>query len=185
MTIIFLKEVMDLDNNHDIHLARLLILFSILSTKEYGKTIVGLTKVAKLDFLLRYPTALEKAMEIENKPFKKVNVKNHEKTSVESKMIRFKFGPWDHRYWSFLSILSSKKLIKISKIGDTNIFQITEKGKKLSEDFIKNTEFDDYVNRSKLISTHFGKLTATTLMNKMYVLRPELKEMEYGEKILI
>lgn len=44
-----------LEENADLHIARLLILIGTFSGMKGNKTVNGLTKLAKLDFLLRYP----------------------------------------------------------------------------------------------------------------------------------
>src|SRR5690348_13090158 len=98
---------MELDNNYDLHLARILILISLISGERH-KIIKGITKLVKLDFLLRYPTALEQALEYINSPTGNLLIKPHERNSVESKMIRFRYGPWDYRYYEYLAILESK-----------------------------------------------------------------------------
>lgn len=183
MTIQLLKNLIKLDENYDLHITRLLILISTISERPYGQTIEGITKVVKLDFLLRYPTVLEKALIRMKKGITAVDVKKHERSSVESKMIRFKFGPWDHRYYAFLSILHSKGLIKIIEKNNLTIFTITKKGKEVAKTITEIKEFDDYVKRSKIIASNFGQLTGSTLMKKMYDLRPELYTMKFGEEI--
>ena len=59
MALDFFELVSSLDRNEDIHLARILVL--LLSFKrEDDAAIKGITKLAKLDFLLRYPSCFEK-----------------------------------------------------------------------------------------------------------------------------
>ena len=100
-----ITTIIKLDESYDFHLARLLILMNEMSKKEYGEIIQGITKLVKLDFLLRYPNVLEQALKRKGKSTNSIKVKPHEIDSVESKMIRYKFGPWDNRYWEFLRIL--------------------------------------------------------------------------------
>jgi len=56
------KTLSALENNDTLHLGRLLVLLGAFSKSEEDSTIEGLTKLAKLDFLLRYPVYLEKAL---------------------------------------------------------------------------------------------------------------------------
>lgn len=178
-----LSQIMKLDQSYELHLARLLILMNEMSKKPYGEVIQGLTKLVKLDFLLRYPTVLEKALERKGKSTKAAGIKEHEIDSVESKMIRYKFGPWDKRYWEFLRILEAKGLILFGEEDKTVLIRLTKKGKKTSESLIKLKEFEDFQKRSKIITSVFGKNKATYLMKLMYGLRPELYQMKFGEAI--
>ena len=50
-----------LDQKDDLHLARLLILVDAFEEAD-KPAIEGITKLAKLDFLLRYPTYFERAV---------------------------------------------------------------------------------------------------------------------------
>lgn len=179
-----LNEIISLEENPQLHVARLLILFSQLAEFDYGKEIVGIMKVAKLDFLLRYPTVLEKALQDRRKSGKSISLKDYERTSVESKMIRYRFGPWDHRYWSFLSIMNCSGLLDIGKNEDgTIIFKITSNGQQLAKEFSKIDEFNDYFTRSQIISKNFGSMLGTNLKKSIYKLRPELYDMQYGDFI--
>jgi len=91
-----------LEVNDDVHLSRLLVLLgAFIGSKNEGK-IEGLTKLAKLDFLLRYPVYFERALKSKNKSISKLDVKEHERRSIESTMVRYRFGPWDHRYRRFI-----------------------------------------------------------------------------------
>ncbi|MBO9562968.1 MAG: hypothetical protein J7621_09355, partial [Niastella sp.] len=90
--------------------------------------IEGLTKLAKLDFLLRYPTYLEKALATTNKHMGKASPKDFEKQSVEAKMVRFKYGPWDFRYRRFINTLVGMGLVYMRKQGRAYYLGVTTDG---------------------------------------------------------
>jgi hypothetical protein len=93
------------DNVVEFHAARLLLLISLCGT---GGRIDGLTKMAKLDFFVRYPDFFAVA--------KKDAVRSSEsEESVESAMVRHHYGPWDKRYYHVLAYLEAKQLISIAK----------------------------------------------------------------------
>jgi hypothetical protein len=48
---------------------------------------------------------LERALKAKGRSTREVQVEDHERQSVESEMVRYRFGPWDHRYRLFLNIL--------------------------------------------------------------------------------
>ena len=183
MTTGLLSNILKFNKDFSSDISRLLILFDSYSQKRNDDYIIGTTKVVKLDFLLRYPTILEKALQTKKQIVKSINVKELERDLVESTMIRYKFGPWDDRYWSILSTMESLGVIEIVKVNEVTSFKITETGKHIVNQ-LKNIEiFNDYFKRSKIVNSNFGSLTARGLVKKIYELRPELRTMKFGEEI--
>lgn len=176
-----IKQIIDLDSNFDLHTSRILILLSKLGGRNM-KQVKGMTKLVKLDFLLRYPTVLEYALTKFNASGNP-NIRPHEKTSVESKMVRFRYGPWDPRYYQYLAILESKGLVQVAINNKAVEIQITQKGKDVAEKLGDLEEMTDFVDRSAIIHSNFGTLSATRLKDLMYELVPELHDMKFGEKI--
>ena len=110
MSFSLVRSVARLEQADELHLARLLVLLGAATkrrrTSDKEKTIKGITKLAKLDFLLRYPNCLERALKVLNYDPVEANVQDYERDSVESSMIRFKYGPWDDRYRRWIGLLS-------------------------------------------------------------------------------
>jgi hypothetical protein len=165
--------IADLDESPDLHSARLLILLDTFVGGEPGAGIEGLTKLAKLDFLLRYPVLLERALEAKNKPTKSVELEDHERYSVESEMVRYRFGPWDHRYREVLNILIAKGLAKISIEGNMVVVLETDRGREQAQKLAQNETFSQYVKRAKVIKGNFD-VKGTTLKNFIYETFPEV-----------
>lgn len=169
----FVRAIANLDESPDLHSARLLILLDVFVGREEGGAIEGLTKLAKLDFLLRYPVLLERALEAKNKSTKSVELEEHERFSVESEMVRYRFGPWDHRYREILNILVAKGLAKITIEGKTVVVLETELGREQAEKLAANDEFATYVKRAKVIKSNFD-VNANNLMKFIYATFPEV-----------
>lgn len=53
-----------LEGDDSLHLGRLLVLIDAFAGKAGDQKLEGLTKLAKLDFLLRYPAFLERAIRV-------------------------------------------------------------------------------------------------------------------------
>src|SRR6266702_1664896 len=98
-----------LEDADELHEGRLLILLAAFCGKGGTREVAGLTKLAKLDFLLRYPVLLERALKARGKSASAVQVEEHERDNVESKMVRYRFGPWDPRHRRFVNLLAAKK----------------------------------------------------------------------------
>lgn len=174
--------LIDLESNEDIHLGRILILINEFSGSEGKDTIKGLTKLAKLDFLLRYPVYLERAMISINKNPDRVKVKSYERSSVESKMIRFKYGPWDFRYRKFINELVGKGLIYLVPNGRSILIGITDKGKLVSNQLKVEKLNQDLAKRANIIKSNFNK-SGTNLMHFIYKTFPEIGTLKYGTEI--
>ncbi len=174
----------DLENCDDLHEARLLILLSAFtSDSEHENGIEGLTKLAKLDFLLRYPTFLERALKKRpNAKPEAAEVKQHERQSVESSMVRFKYGPWDHRYRRFLNLLVAKDLARVHTSGRTICIRLSERGKEVAAELSKAEVNQDTVARAKLLRRNFD-LGATNLMKLIYETFPEIGTLKLGREI--
>lgn len=172
----------NLERNDNLHLSRILVLLGAFVDPNEGTTISGITKLAKLDFLLRYPTFLERALVFKELSTKKVDIKNHEKTNVESSMVRFKYGPWDFRYRRFINILIAKGLVFIKTKGRTIEIGLTEEGIQLSRKLSISGQFDDITSRSQILKQHFD-YTATNLMKYIYKTFPEISSLRWGEEI--
>ncbi len=174
----------NLEECDDLHEARLLLLLLAFTTeREEDSGIEGLTKLAKLDFLLRYPTFLERALkERPNGKPEAVAVQQHERQSVESSMVRFKYGPWDHRYRRFLNLLVAKGLAKVQTSGRTICIRLSDRGKEVAAALSKAEVNIDIVSRAKLLRRNFD-LGATTLMKLIYSTFPEIGTLRLGREI--
>lgn len=170
----------ELETSDDYHISRLLILLKIFGGKNL-KPINGITKLVKLDFLLRYPLYLTKILS-KTKQIIDFQILPHEKHSVESRMIRYKYGPWDPRYRRFLNIMASKNLIKIEKPKRTIYIGLTERGDEISSILYEDECYIEYINRSRIIKKHFD-IRGTDLKNLIYQTFPEIVEMSYGDII--
>jgi hypothetical protein len=110
------------------------------------------------------------------------NVKAFEKGSVESKMIRFRYGPWDFRYRRFLNLLVARGLVHILVSGRTVHIGVTPLGHATAARLEEDESFHDLKMRSRLLKTHFA-MSGTNLMRFVYKTFPELLTLKYGEVI--
>ena len=176
------QVVADLDQAPELHAARLLLLLNAFAEDGEGGVIEGLTKLAKLDFLLRYPVMLQRALEAKGRSVREVQLEDHERYSVESEMVRYRFGPWDHRYREILNILVAKGLASISIEGRKVVVAITEQGRILAEQLTEQSIFEQYSRRAKLLKRHFD-MTAVNLMRFIYETFPEVISLQSNEPI--
>lgn len=171
-----------LEGDDSLHLGRLLVLIDAFAGKNGEHKIEGLTKLAKLDFLLRYPAFLERAVKVRGSDASLVQVEAFERESIEARMVRFKYGPWDHRYRRFLNTLAGRGLINLHTAGRTIIIGQTERGRAAAELLNQGPEYAGIRHRATLLKRHLN-LTATGLMEFIYKNFPEIASLRMGEMI--
>jgi hypothetical protein len=174
------QTVSDLDQAPELHAARLLLLLEAFSEDDGTGAVEGLTKLAKLDFLLRYPVMLERALQAKGRSTREVQLEDHERHSVESQMVRYRFGPWDHRYREFLNILVGKGLASITIEGRTVVIALTEQGRDSARQLEGQQIFEQYSRRAKLLKRHFN-MTGSNLMRFIYDTFPEIVTLRFDE----
>lgn len=176
------EAVASLDGIPELHLARLLVLLNAFTGEEGDGQIEGLTKLAKLDFLLRYPVMLDRALGAKGKSNRDVILEDYERQSVESQMVRYRFGPWDHRYREFLNVLIAKGLVTISVEGRKNVIMLSPKGQQVARTLTADPVFESYARRSVVLKRNFD-MTASNLMRFIYDTFPEVITLRSNEAI--
>ena len=172
------------ESSDSFHLARLLILLDACAGRR-NRPVEGIMKLAKLDFLLRYPNCLVRALEAVGREDDARTIDEDERNTVEARMVRFRFGPWDSRYRRWIGLLVSRRLAHTYRDGQTVKVQLTDDGRKLAEVLKSEGEFVELARRSKLVSVAVGRYSATKLRNFVYEVFPEIVDMKWGEGIRI
>lgn len=165
-----------------LHMARLLMLLDAHSGKT-NRPVEGVTKLAKLDFLLRYPNCLERALIAKHKSIAEARIQDFERTTIESKMVRFRYGPWDHRYRRWIALLVGKGLIHAGIEGKTVKLWLTDAGHSAAKTLKSLPDLGDLSGRAKLVAKAFGALSGTALKDFVYETFPEITTMRWGDAI--
>lgn len=159
------EEVMEL------HAARLLLLFRHCGMK--GQRIDSLTKMAKLDFFVRYPAFFAVAAAAEGKA-------GTPEATEESRMVRYRYGPWDDRYYQLLSYLEAHGLLVVSGTRTSFQLELTDEGVGVADEITESPSFEKLVGHMKQVKKVLGGKSGTRLKNLIY----ELFEREVGERSL-
>ena len=188
MSLRLVRAVAETENLDDYHLGRLLVLLGSADARKSNpntkpKAIEGITKFAKLDFLLRYPTVLERVLIALGKPATDAKVAPRERTSIESSMIRFRYGPWDSRYRRWLGLLAARGLVTLAAEGNTVMIGLTDRGRNVASQFRSDPLYEMIAHRSDVAMRAVGSMSATKLKNFVYVVIPEIVDMKWGEEI--
>jgi DNA-binding PadR family transcriptional regulator len=154
------------DDIVEFHAARLLLLLSVCGVS--GR-IDGLTKMAKLDFFVRYPGFFEVARAA-TIPAGATDAPQRKESddAVESAMVRHHYGPWDKRYYHVLSHLEAKWLITVAKEGNSYRIALTDLGRKRAEALKARPSFAPILETMREVKKTFGAKNGTFLKKLIY-----------------
>lgn len=164
------------DDGLEFHAARLLLL--IYSSRGKTKKIEGRTKLAKMDFLIRYPTYLAEAARI-----KKIEANIKTTVRPESRMIRYKYGPWDNNYYNIFAYIVAKGFVEIEPTKSKgDVFLLTKKGEFAAKE-LQGPEFEELQERCFLVHKLFGDVSGSTIKTFIYEYFTEIIDKPLGAEI--
>lgn len=165
--------------------ARILLLVDGFSRKASGpRTLEGRVKLAKLDFLLRYPRHLATILSSRGLRAADRESLNRQDSPLESRMMRYRYGPWDPSYYAVLGSLVGRGLIDVVPAEGTNAlgYRTTTSGAELAEHLNEDGAFDEVIGRIALLRRHLD-LTGESLKRMLYDL-PEVADATWHEELL-
>lgn len=163
------------DDILELHAARLLLLLKLCGS---GGKISGLTKMAKLDFFVRYPKFFVDAVTALGK------TTSFKYDMVESKMIRYHYGPWDERYYQILAFLESRGLIVVEKKGKTYEIMLTSQGDEKATRLALEDSFAQLANQMRRVYEVMGGKKGYELKELIYKLfDKEIAQLRLSEVI--
>lgn len=177
------------DENIAYHAARLLLLIQFAGTrgtKTKPPAIEGRTRLAKLDFFLRYPAYLKRAATQFGKVLTLPElgvVRDEELDTVESRMIRYRFGPWDEVYFPTLAYLIGKRLVRVDASNRTERFELTPSGLDLAKKLGSSDEFADLTTRAKTVYALFSRMNGSAIKDFIYRHFPEVAGESSGKAL--
>jgi len=158
------------EDSLELHAARIMLLLKYAGGRT--SSIVGRTKLAKLDFFIRYPSYLSKATGNEYV----------DSVSTDSPMIRYKYGPWDEQYYNIFALLIAKELISIEPTKKGDKFSLTKRGK-AAVDELETLDFEELIERCKVVNGLFKGKSGTYIKNYIYTNYPEIVAKQLGDVI--
>jgi hypothetical protein len=163
------------DDILEFHASRIILLIKYCGISN---RIDGLTKLAKLDFFVRYPQFF-------NVLCNKMNTNKKSKTSsVESSMIRFHYGPWDKRYYQILSYLEAKDIITVDKQKNHFVFKLTESGQGIVNKLDKESSYIGLISQMKQVKDVLGNKAGSTIKKLIYeIFSEEITNKNIGDII--
>jgi hypothetical protein len=155
----------------DYHIGRLLILLRHFGSR--GSVLKGLTKLAKLDFLLRYPSFTDRLMAARSLSWPLgAEPSGDEQLAVESRMIRYKYGPWDNRYYVILGALVGLGLADVETDKRAMLIRLTAEGEIRAGELASREDWAIVDARASMLKHDFD-LTGSRLKDLIYTELPD------------
>jgi hypothetical protein len=146
------------DDVLEFHAGRMLLLLGVCGGT--AGAISGLTKMAKLDFFVRYPEFFSAvASRGKSRP---------QEGAVEAAMVRHHYGPWDKRYYHLLAYLEARQLITVSLTGRSYRIALTATGKMAVKQLAASDAFADLLKHMRQVNDRFGRSTGNQLKTLIY-----------------
>ena len=159
----------------ELHAARLLLLFRVCGRKN---RINGLTKMAKLDFFVRYPEFFEEVCNFLGRFH-----------LPEIAQCRVCDGPSSLRTLGSAllpcaCIPGGEKGLSVHKVGNAYDLELTEAGQKSADKLKERAAFSELVARMKVVRKVFGSKTGSKIKSIIYeVFQTEVAERKRGEVV--
>ncbi|MFO1306106.1 MAG: hypothetical protein U1F54_20460 [Burkholderiales bacterium] len=158
--------------------ARLLLLIERFS--RGANSLEGRTKLAKLDFFVRYPEFLDRILKL--KGINDKGVPPDKSIDFESRMIRYRYGPWDPSYFATLGRLLGKRLIAAIPSNRGIAYRASDAGRSLADALRAESAWAEYVDRIDVVHRHLN-LSGSNLKNLVYESFPEISQASWGKRL--
>jgi hypothetical protein len=170
------------------HQARVLLLVdTVAASHGHNGKIDGLTKLAKLDFLLRYPALAPDVLDHLDPADPRLRLSEEdmaEPAEVEAPMTRYKYGPWDDRYYPVIGALVGRGLLRYARGRRGSVaLAPTPPGRALARQMAAASEWADIADRSRAIAEASAGMTGNTLKDLIYQRLASLMDRPYREVI--
>ena len=166
----------------------LLLVAAVAATDGHNRKLDGLTKLAKLDFLTRYPAlgpvVLDNLSDSDKRLHLEKDSSGMSATDVEAPMTRYKYGPWDDRYYPVIGALVGRGLVKYVRGRKGSVaLSPTPAGKKLAKDIGSTEDWKHINDRCAAVAEASAGLNGSTLKGLIYSRLPALMDRPHRELI--
>lgn len=169
------------------HQARVLLLVKAVAAEPgNARKLDGLTKLAKLDFLVRYPALAGVVLDELDGDDPRMHLSGSESapTEVEDPMTRYKYGPWDDRYYPVIGALVSRRLLRYVKGRRGSVaLTVTAAGKRFADSLTEETLWHQIAERCEAVAQASAGLSGNALKEAIYQRLADLMDRPHREVI--
>lgn len=163
--------------------ARILLLIDAFSRKKktQERYLEGRIKLAKLDFLLRYPRHLRQVLLAHGANPQQVAGIDPNEAPLDARMMRYRYGPWDPSYYAVLGSLIGRGLVNVKSLDKGFGYRTSATGAQLAAALRADDSFDSVNQRLVLLRRHLDK-SGDVLKDYLYEL-PEIADAAWHEDL--
>lgn len=163
--------------------ARILLLIDAFSHKKPNKEryLEGRIKLAKLDFLLRYPRHLRQILFAHGATLDQLARIDPDEAPLDARMMRYRYGPWDPSYYAVLGSLIGRGLVDVKPLANGFGYRTSDVGAQLAAVLRADDSFDPINQRLMLLRRYLDK-SGTVLKSYLYEL-PEIADATWHEDL--
>lgn len=170
------------------HQTRVLLLVdAVAGAVGNAKKLDGLTKLAKLDFLLRYPALANLVLDNLNIDDARMHLSPKQvsaPTDVDDPMVRYKYGPWDDRYYPVVGALVSRGLLKYAKGRRGSVaLSMTPAGKNLAKSLRGDPLWSEVADRCDAVAEASSGMSGNAIKELIYRRLPALMNRPHRQEI--
>jgi hypothetical protein len=162
---------------------RILLLVNAFSgSVEKPRVLEGRLKLAKLDFLVRYPKYLARVLRNRNVSERAVLSIGEESAPLHDRMIRYRYGPWDPSYFAVLGSLIGRGLVDPIPFKSGIGYRVTDRGRELAAALVDDDTWAP-VNQRAVASRRHLDLSGTKLKDLLYEAIPEMTNADWHAEV--
>ena len=170
------------------HQARVLLLVNaVAASPGHARKLDGLTKLAKLDFLVRYPALASTVLDELGDRDPGMHLGEGDvaaPTEVEDPMTRYKYGPWDDRYYPVIGALVSRGLLRYAKGRRGSVaLAATPDGRRVAGALVEDPSWAVVADRCTAVADASSGLTGNALKELIYRRLADLMDRPHREVI--
>lgn len=162
---------------------RVLLLINAFSgTVERPRELEGRLKLAKLDFLVRYPKYLVRVLRDRDVSERAVASIVVEPTPLQDQMIRYRYGPWDPSYFAVLGSLIGRGLVEPVPTKGGIGYRASAQGRGLAGLLAEDETWSPIQGRA-LAARRYLDLSGSKLKELLYQAIPEMTNADWHSAV--
>ncbi len=138
----------------------LLLIDAFSGSPERPKILEGRVKLAKLDFLLRYPKYLARILRYRNVATSVIESIAQESNPIQDRMIRYRYGPWDPSYYAVLGSLTGRGLVAAVPAPNGIGYRTTDRGHSVAASIAREEVWSDVHSRTRVVNPDYSSVSA-------------------------
>jgi len=160
----------------------LLLIDAFSGTKDKPRLLEGRLKLAKLDFLVRYPKYLIRVLRDRKVSERVIASIREEPAPLQDRMIRYRYGPWDPSYFAVLGSLIGRGLVEPIPFRNGIGYRLTDPGRELATALVDDDTWNPVHERAVISRRHLD-LSGTKLKDLLYEAIPEMTNADWHAEV--